>query len=454
MKDKFKTAFESAIAANRGGELRNLLITDDDAEFLDEALYQLRSWCVRNDFNLVELDEKDSSWLPEIQSRELFDKLNKPNTVLLIKNYATVNYMRGDDNTPLNFLRDAVMNRHYGCGNDFVPSDELPNLLFAVVINDLSEMNWKSDEYMTFSVIHQDDSKEVWTNTKKSLPVTRMHPVMSAINKTLYHVSEDETALCVDLEKAFRGIPLRRSIRYRRPAQYDKTEIIHKFFESNLPDFRNRVQRLILKMSKYSDEETFVINGRRLLESFPNLTMICCKDNFEIADIGENIRVADPFEFGETIFRLTRDGEIPTVILFLHDLRAIDFKCEELFLDVVRDYLRKPEDHANIVPDGSVHNQTGMDHLFHIYLLGWYHRNEKDKVLVTKHKNFDKAIDLLPIRFRNCDIDEVALKLHGDIQHVENDENPDYDQLKKVLAEADKLCPGVIDKMRERGWLD
>ena len=150
MNERFVNAFEDTLAENRNGEVRNLLITDEDVEFLDDALYALRSWAVKNKINLVELDERDSSWFPDIQSRELFDKLNQPNTVLLIKNYATVSYMRGNDNTPRNFLRDAVMNRHYGCGNDFVPSDALPNLMFVVVLNDLSEMKWRSDEYMTY----------------------------------------------------------------------------------------------------------------------------------------------------------------------------------------------------------------------------------------------------------------------------------------------------------------
>ena len=154
MKERIELAFNEVLAANNNGDVRNLLITDGNAEFLDDALYSLRSWALKNSMNLVELDEKDDSWLPEIQPRELFYRLNQPNTVLLIKNYATVTYMRGDDNTPRNFLRDVVMNRHYGCGNDFEPSDDLPDLKFVVVINDLSEMKWRNDEYMKFSIIH------------------------------------------------------------------------------------------------------------------------------------------------------------------------------------------------------------------------------------------------------------------------------------------------------------
>ena len=90
MKERFERAFNDMLTENASGEVRNLLITDGNAEFLDDALYALRSWALKNSMNLVELDEKDDSWLPDIQSRELFYKLNLPNTVLMIKNYATV----------------------------------------------------------------------------------------------------------------------------------------------------------------------------------------------------------------------------------------------------------------------------------------------------------------------------------------------------------------------------
>lgn len=52
------------------------------------------------------------------------------------------------------------MNRHYGCGNDFVPSDELPNLLFAVAFNDLSEMYWEEKEFSHFTIIHKLKNEE------------------------------------------------------------------------------------------------------------------------------------------------------------------------------------------------------------------------------------------------------------------------------------------------------
>lgn len=456
MANRFELAFNDMLAENANGEVRNILITDGNAEFLDDALYALRSWALKNSMNLVELDERDDSWLPEIQSRELFDKLNQPNTVLMIKNYATVTYMRSDDNTPRNFLRDAVLNRHYGCGNDFEPSDELPNLRFVVVINDLTEMKWRSDEYMTFSIIHQDNSKRCWTNTDFTLVSSKMHPVMSAINKVLFWVSEDETTLCLDVGEVFRGVRLKHLIRSRRPTMDDKIEMIHTFIESNLPDFHEHVVCLILKNSRFGEDEQFVIDGRRLRKSFPKLGSVCCTNNFGIADTDDEMCVLDPFDLGEMSFYLALDDDIPMANTFVRDLWALDHNWARFFREVAKDYYRKPEDHAKFDPDSTVHNWTGMDHLFHIYLLGWYHAgddffDEADRVYVRAHKDFAKAIDLLAIRFQNCGVDEVAEKLYWDYRHVENDESPDYEQFAKVLQEAERLVPGVLAKMYDEG---
>ena len=450
MKERFEQAFNDMLTANVVGEVRNLLITDDDAEFLDDALYALRNWVLKNGVNLVELDEKYDSWFSDIQSRELFDKLNQPNTVLLIKNYAKVSHMRGDDNTARSFLRDAVVNRHYGCGNDFAPSDDLLNLKFVVVLNDLSEMKWHSDEYMTFSVIHQDNTKKVWTNKNSTLMSSKMHPVMSAVNKVKFWVSDDETTLCIDVGEAFKGI------RFRKPIGHltvnDRTEMIHTYIESNLPDFNERVVCLILKMDRFSEEEHFVIDGRRIRKSFPNLGCVCCKDTFEIADV-DDLSMLDPFELGELCFNLAQDGDAPMANLFVRDLWALDPKWARFFREVARDYYRKPEDHAKFETDGAVYSQTGMDHLFHIYMFGWYY-DKGDKVLVAKHKNSEKAIDLLPVRFQNCSIEEVMDKLCWDYQIVKNDKVPDYDLFTAVVAEADSYFPGVLAKMRENGWLN
>ena len=79
--------------------------------------------------------------------------------------------------------------------------------------------------------------------------------------------------------------------------------------------------------------------------------------------------------------------------------------------------------------------------------------DEEDRVLVTKHKDFNKAIELLSARFQNCDVNEVADKLYWDLQLVHSVKNFDYKQYAIVVYETEELIPGVIDKMYENNWL-
>lgn len=153
MKEQFISAFEEVLAANQGGEVKNLLFTNANQNFLDTAYDVLCKWIVDKSFHLVEVDEECDDWICEIQSRELFFKLNIENTVLLVRNYAKIHWGCADENNPHKFLRDAALNRHYGCGNDFVPCDELPNLLFVVAINPPGRMYWDKDESETFELL-------------------------------------------------------------------------------------------------------------------------------------------------------------------------------------------------------------------------------------------------------------------------------------------------------------
>ena len=102
---------------------------------------------------------------------------------------------------------------------------------------------------------------------------------------------------------------------------------------------------------------------------------------------------------------------------------------------------------------------NGMDDLFKVYLLGWYPKGlpiEVDfkKVCVEKHKNFKKAIELLPVRFQNCDLHEVSEKLYWDLQYVEVDGNPNFDSFFRVLAETELLYPGALDQMFEDWFMN
>ena len=109
--------------------------------------------------------------------------------------------------------------------------------------------------------------------------------------------------------------------------------------------------------------------------------------------------------------------------------------------------------------DNAVHHWTVIDNLFRIFLFGWYHAgddffDEEDKVFLEKYKNSDKAFDLLPIRFQNCSVDEVADKLYWDLRHLKETYKADYLLFAQVLEESEKICPGVSAKMRDNRYLN
>ena len=453
MDDRFVSAFEEALAVNQGGEVRNLLITDNSEQFRSDALNTLKEWVEAKSFNLVMIDEKEINWIREIQTKVLFAKLNQPNTVLLIKNYTTVNFHSIDGSTPRNFLYDAVMNRHYGCNNDFASPTKLPNLMFVVAINDLSQMRWRKNEYSCFTIIHEDNEKKLWTNTSYCRPDSRMYPVMSAVNKVNYFVSEDRTKLCFDIRIAFGEQIPRRPIRFY--TANERTEIIHTYLENNLPDFSDKVDCLILKMEEFDDHESFALDGARLKKSFPNLSVVCCKDSLEILNANDQIFILDPFELGELAFFLAQEGDSTLANNIVRDLWALDRRWARFFREVAVDFQCPREDHTKCYPNGNV-AWTGLDNLFRIYMLGWYSKNDSFEencvVRVTKHRNFDKALDLLAVRFKNWDIHEVAEKLYWDHMHVKRDKKPDYEQLVAVFDEAERLVPGVWAKMHANGW--
>ena len=444
MRDRFLSAFEETLAANQGDEVRNLLITDNSEQFRNDALDALKEWVKAKSFSLVMIDEKESNWIPEIQSRVLFTKLNQPNTVLLIKNYTTVNFHSIDGSTPRNFLYDAVMNRHYSCNNDFAPPTKLPNLMFVVAINDLSQMRWRKDEYSCFTIIHEDNEKKLWTNTSYCRPDSRMYPVMSAVNKVNYFVSEDRTTLCFDIRIAFGEQIPRRPIRFY--TANERTEIIHTYLENNLPDFSDKVNCLILKMDAFNEHESFALDGTRLKKSFPNLSVVYCKDSLEILNTKDKIFILDPFEIGELAFFIAQDGDSALANSIVRDLWALDRRWARFFREVAVDFQCPREEHPKCYPNGNV-AWTGLDHLFRIYMLGWYSKDDSFEenciVRVTEHRNFDKALDLLAVRFKNWNIHEVGEKLYWDMQHIKRDECFTEDVFVTMINEAKRLFPEV-----------
>lgn len=455
MKERFEAIFGEVLDANINGDIRNLLITDDNPDFLECAVNELREWCKGHKFNLIELDEKDELCSEKIHSNGFACQLNLSNTILLVKNYATDHPGITGRKNPRIFFRYAATNRRGRCGDDIETICELPNLLFVVAINDLSEMKWRLHEQSYFQIIHEDDEKTTWTNTHVARHDSKMHPVMSRENKVLYSVSADEMTLLFDVGDAF-------SIRPGRPisrrSQNERTDMIHSYLKANLPGFNERVECLLLKNNKFDSSERFVLDGERLLELFPKLSCVCCDETVEVSNTNDKIYTLDPFELGELCFYLAQDGDVPMANTLVRDLWALDCRWAKFFRQVARDYYRKPEDHTTPNPDNTVHAPTGMDHLFHIYWLGWYHTgddffDEEDRVYSIYHENFKKAIDLLPVRFQNSSTDEIAEKLYWDIQYAENDERPGYHNFEIILREAERLCPGVQDKMCENGWL-
>ena len=455
MKERFITAFEDTLAANRGGEIRNLLITDGNAEFLDEAQYALRRWTVDRGFNLVEIDEKDGSWLPEIQSRELFEKLNRPNTVLLVKNYSTVYWMQNGDDTLHLFLRDLSMKRHYGCGNDFVPSDELPNLLFVVAINDLSKMRWFEDEYLRFNVMHEDDDQRLWVNNCYCHSITKMHPVMSIVNKVVYWISDDERLFSFDVVDAFRGLSMHRL--FRHCSAEECGSMICSYLEKYPLACGNNVECLILAMGRVVGDKRLVLDAARLKKIFPALKTVCCNDTFEVVNAENAVLILDPFELGERAFKYAQDGDFETANRLTRELWALDGRWARFFREVALDFQLPCDEQLKRHPDINIGN-TGLDKLFRIYLLGWYFKsgspgsfNEDCKVHVKKHQSFEKAMDLLAVRFKNWGPCHISEKLRWDLSHCAHDADFKYETFAKVICETERLFPGTLDQLQKDG---
>ena len=470
MKDRFVAAFDEILAANMSGEVRNLLITDDSAEFLDDALYALRFWSVKNHINLVEIDERDGSWLHEIQSRELFNKLNEPNTVFLIKNYATVNFHSVDENTPRNFLWDAVVNRHYGCGNDFEPSDELDNLLFVVAINDRSLMHWFENEYSHFTVIH-DDNKAFYIDTSRERCSSKLCPVLSKFNRLICFASEDCKILSIDAGNAFGRV---REIRYCSSER--RTDMIHAYINKCSLGFNSKVEHLVVKIDRFEEYEHFIIDATRLRESFPNLKSIDRSPVIEVSNVDESIEIYDPFELGEHAFSIARNGDFETANFLTRRLWELDHKLAKFFREVAVDYQVPREHHERCYPDGNTSN-TGLDKLFRIYLLGWCtltdkSDGEKKRLFLEEYQNINKAVELVKVRFKNWERHEIKEKLLVDLEHIEISKkwNENLQEEKEWYAEdyieereeslklgnsgfmmaviaTDKRYPGLIDEM-------
>ena len=275
------------------------------------------------------------------------------------------------------------------------------------------------------------------------------YSVITEENEEIYLVSEDRKDLILDVKKALDGAPRRMM---RRHSQYEvvqtiRSEHVHAYLEKNTPDFYDKVECLILLTQFFHENDILTLDADRLLAVFPNLKAVCCHDNIVIENAPHALRVLDPFALGEYSFELARAKDFKEANRYFRMLWALDSKWAKSWGAVAKDYKRKPEDHPKI-DSQDIMIYDGMDDLFKVYLLGWYPKglpieDDYQKVYAKKHKNFDKAVALLPVRFQNCYLHEVGEKFFWDLQYVETDENPDYEGLVKVILATEKIVPDV-----------
>ena len=277
---------------------------------------------------------------------------------------------------------------------------------------------------------------------------SKYYPVFSEEGEELYCVSVDRKDLRVDIKTLLRGGPRRRLRKEPRTPEvsFERNNYIHTRIACNVPDFHDEVETLILNTRECHEDELFAFDAAFLLSIFPKLKTVCCHDSVAIENATSALCVLDPFEVGEYSFELAKKKEIDKANHYIKMLWALDIKWVKFWCKVAREYNRKPVDHPDYDSNEPI-SCGGMDNLFYVYFLGWYPKGlpleEDGKVYVKKHKNFDKAIALLPIRFRNRDAHEVGEALFWDWQYVEVDENPDYKGLVKVILATEKIAPDV-----------
>ena len=276
-------------------------------------------------------------------------------------------------------------------------------------------------------------------------------------DRELFGISENQKEIFVDLVKVtLNSLHLPVNVSQSLELPRVRGEYIHAFLSEYALDSNGESETLFLSSNRCKKDERFTLDADRLLETFPKLKLVICGGTVEIINSEDKLYVLDPFDLGEMSFLLLRDGDNEAADVHFSELSVVDMEWLNFWLDVAMDYKREPEDHPEFDPNGTmVHD--GMDDLFRIYLLGWYSPfpiEEEEKIYVEKHKNFQKAIELLPVRFQNCSLHEVSEKLYWDLQYVEADSNPDFDRFFRVLAETELLYPGALDQMFEDWFMN
>ena len=284
------------------------------------------------------------------------------------------------------------------------------------------------------------------------------YPVFSEDNRELFGTSKNRRELYVDVIKALLNA---LNITSFKPTQdlclpRVRGEYIHAFLNENVPEFYDEIETLIIGSKRCKKDEKFTFDTDRLLETFPNLKLVLCGGAVEIINSENKLYVLDPFDLGEMSFLLMQEEDDEAVNAHMKELEMVDSDWYEFWCNVAKDYYRTPEDHPEYPAQGMIYD--GMDGLFKVYLLGWYSLGfpieEEFKVHLNEHKDLKKAIELLPIRFQNCNLHEVSEKLYWDMQHIREDDNPYYSSFGKVLLATESLFPGVIDQMHADNWIE
>ena len=278
-------------------------------------------------------------------------------------------------------------------------------------------------------------------------------------DRELFGISEDRREIFVDLAKATLNslcLPVHVSQDLEFPRV--RGEYIHAFLDEYAIDYNEQAETLFLSSKRCQEDEKFTLDADRLLAVFPSLKLVLCGGAVEIINSEDKLYVLDPFDLGEMSFLLMQEGDEEAANTHMAELFALDKKWFDFWLNVIIDYKRTPKEHSEFDPNGTM-VYDGMDDLFKVYLLGWYPKGlpiEEDfeKVFAEKHKDLKKAIELLPVRFRNCDLHKVSEKLFWDLQYVEAECDPDFDSFFKVLAEAESLFPGALNQMFEDWFMN
>ena len=210
-------------------------------------------------------------------------------------------------------------------------------------------------------------------------------------------------------------------------------------------------------MGRFDETEHFEIDAVKLKELFPNLESVYCKDMFEILHAEDRLYILDPFDLGEMAFNLARDGDFEMANHFTRELWALDTKWAKFFREVAVDFQLPRDEHLKHYPDINIGN-TGLDKLFRIYLFGWYFEsgspgsfNEDCKVYVKKHRNYDKAKDILATRFKKWGLCDISEKISWDLSHCAHDADFKYERFAKVICETERLYPGTLDQLQNDG---